>query len=541
MRRRTFLVGLGATALTRPAFAGYSKLTWKMDENGRLYRDEFRFGNFVLPDGTRATGATFRIYKTKVTSKPGGAKSRDMNTVVTDPKPQPGSISTDEVATPQEADGAAAKAKAGDPDMKVEDYGYSFGRAGMSAAGEAMAYSVASTLAGLPDQAERIAQMQQDLQVMRTSLSAQAAAAADRMAGLRDALEARGADIDAEVGDPVMLPTSAFSDVLRLSDQGYLFATPDAVLAGRLHRVVLAADKFDPARIPGPVFDLVKASVRQSDAESAIGNETSAEELYTFAGNLTEAALGFMPAIGAVQSAYELVTGHSLITGRTLSRAEMAFAAVNLVLLGEFGTVEHGLEAMAKVGRILGGARGVAMGKAVVEVLQHWPTKVINRVLAWRAAGQLVSAEERIGLAAGRSLVPAAAVDGIYARVMPRTYAEALQSGGKLAGGEVAFITEASEIGGLNSWAEISRKLTLFEESGALRSYAGEVVVEFKFVSDEPLAFLAKPFGEIGSNGPLWLPGGYTAGGAREWVIDADAIVKGLVDVKTLRIRAITP
>ena len=60
-------------------------------------------------------------------------------------------------------------------------------------------------------------------------------------------------------------------------------------------------------------------------------------------------------------------------------------------------------------------------------------------------------------------------------------------------------------------------------------------------VSDEPLVYLARPFGEVGANGPLWLPGGYTAGGAREWFIDAEAASKGLIDVTTIRFRPITP
>ena len=286
--------------------------------------------------------------------------------------------------------------------------------------------------------------MQHDLETMRTALAAQSEVGALRMAEIRASLEARGATIEATLGEASPLPGQASAEVLQVSDQAYLFATPDPVLAIRLNRVALAADALEPAQVPAPVRDFAKALVRQSDAESAIGNDFSARELYTFAGNLTEAALGFVPVVGAVQSAYELVSGKSLITGRTLSRVDMAFAAVNLVMLGEFRIVEHGLEAIAKAGRILGGARGAAMGKAVAEVLQYWPTKAIDRVMAWRRAGTAVMVEERVGLATGRALVPSAAIDGVYARVMPRQFAETLKTGGRLrdAKDTVAFITD---------------------------------------------------------------------------------------------------
>jgi hypothetical protein len=239
---------------------------------------------------------------------------------------------------------------------------------------------------------------------------------------------------------------------------------------------------------------------------------------------------------------YELVVGQSLITGRQLSTAERAFAAVNLALLGEFAPVEQGLEALAKAGRIVGGTRGVAIGKAVVESLKRWPLKALETIRSWRAGGLVVAGEEHI-LINSRALVPAAAVDGAYARIMPKQFAEVLKDGGRLTGpsADMAFVAEARSLDGLHTWEEIRRKLSLVDKDGAFLPYGDQVVVEFRFASDEPLAYLAKPFGSPGSNGPLWLPGGYTAGGAREWVIDPEAVSKGLIDVRTIKIKPITP
>lgn len=125
---------------------------------------------------------------------------------------------------------------------------------------------------------------------------------------------------------------------------------------------------------------------------------------------------------------------------------------------------------------------------------------------------------------------------------MPKQFADLLKDGGRLTGpnSDMAFIAEARSLHELQTWNKIRRKLSLAGKDGTFAPFGNEVIVEFKFASDEPLAYLARPFGSPRSNGQLWLPGGYTTGGAREWVIDPEAVSKGLIDVSTIKIRTIT-
>jgi len=201
------------------------------------------------------------------------------------------------------------------------------------------------------------------------------------------------------------------------------------------------------------------------------------------------------------------------------------------------------VKVVARIGQTLGGARAVAIGKAAIEVAKHWPVKTIEKVMAGSAGRALVSAGEHIALSANKALVPVGAVDGVYARVMSASYAQKLATGGTLAAGDLAFITEAKAIEGLSKWDDVRRRLSLMDplKIGEFRAFADDVIVEFKFASNEPLAFLAKPFGEVGRFGPAFLPGGYTAGGAPEWVVDALAAEKNMLDIGSIKIRPIKP
>lgn len=531
MKRRQLLLGLAALAFERHLWAHVVIRRIRLDyvyKAGPPGHDQY--GDYYAERAFASDAIVETRYYVKTVKVKTHSDAKQDLPVIQGERPQ-----TVQPSTSSPADSKAA------PEPEVE-VGYQFGNAGLNAAGQTFAFGVASALAGLPQEAERIAAMQQTLQAMRDALATQAASGAMRMAIIRATLESRGESIVDQVKAPNILPSGAFSDVLRRTDQSFLFATPDPALAIRLNRVSHAIKDADPAKVPGAVKDLTQALIRQSDAESAIGNSQSSETAYQIAAGITESALGFVPIVGAMQSAFELVVGKSLIGGRTLSNAERAFAAVNLALLGEFTPIVQGLEALAKAGRIIGGSRGVAIGKTVVEALKHWPLATLETIRSWRAGGLAVVGEERI-LLNSRALVPAAAVDGAYARVLPKQFAEALKDGGRLTHPDVklAFVAEARSLDGLYTWDEIRRRLTLVREDGAFRDYAEEVVVEFKFLSDAPLAYLARPFGSPGANGPLWLPGGYTAGGAREWVIDAEAVSKGLIDITTIKIRPITP
>ena len=147
--------------------------------------------------------------------------------------------------------------------------------------------------------------------------------------------------------------------------------------------------------------------------------------------------------------------------------------------------------------------------------------------------------------------------NGLFVRVMPRKYAVELKEGrgnfsrifvdpekGTLV--NEAFITAADDVSGLKNGRDVAEKLGLFEdESGTILRKIGkkvdpdmsEVLVTFKF-KDEIYSSIRSPI-ETPDNLRKYgfLPGGKTIGGAREWLIDSDAISKGYVDISSLSIR----
>jgi hypothetical protein len=528
MNRREFVALVTTSLLLRAGEAFAKSSRWQTDPKTG---EQYTYDLMLVPTGTGFRPV--KIRRVKITF--------EKQDVIVSRKPE--AMPGPEVKTEPEAAKLKADVKANDPDVQVDTEGYSFGAAGLNAAGSAIAYGVASALAGLPDQAKRISALQQDVQALQQGLANQIAAHQDVLAEASAILASRGRQILTSSTEPQTLPSSAFDDILRRSDQVYLFATPDPFLATRLHGVTLAIAGADPAVTPGAVVEATQAMVRQSDAASAMGEDIEAEGLYSMARNVADLAVGLDPISGVVRSSYELVTGKNMITGATLSQSERAFAAVNLMLLGEFGLASRGLKVVARIGQTLGGARAVAIGKAAIEVAKHWPVKTIEKVMAGSAGRALVSAGEHIALSANKALVPVGAVDGVYARVMSASYAQKLATGGTLAAGDLAFITEAKAIEGLSKWDDVRRRLSLMDplKIGEFRAFADDVIVEFKFASNEPLAFLAKPFGEVGRFGSAFLPGGYTAGGAPEWVVDALAAEKNMLDIGSIKIRPIKP
>jgi hypothetical protein len=73
------------------------------------------------------------------------------------------------------------------------------------------------------------------------------------------------------------------------------------------------------------------------------------------------------------------------------------------------------------------------------------------------------------------------------------------------------FVTAADDVRGITSAADLARRLTLVEETGGFRK-GPFTIIEF----DNPCRTTVVPTmrSEAG-----WIPGGQTAGGAREWLI----------------------
>ncbi|BBQ03103.1 hypothetical protein BSFA1_82310 (plasmid) [Burkholderia sp. SFA1] len=487
---------------------------------------------------------TEKVYY-KPAAKPDGSLSKGGQAVrITPPDPRP-PVSDQESQANYEA--AKAKFKDDNPngivDEKASASSYTFGQAGAQTVVAGFAYGVAASLAGLPDQASRLSALQAEVDDLQAAVRKQIAdqAAAEQAAAIE--LAKRGQRANQLLGSKLADPSLVTMDLaLSVGARDNLFATPDPIFASQLQQANLALSSDEAANKPPVCVEFGKALVRQADAESALGNDATASGAYGLARTVADVVIGIDPVSGVIRSTYELTTGRNLITGEELSDMERSFAAINLILLGGFGEAQKGLQVLGRVAHVIGGAKGKAMFEAVVNVGKNWPTKMIDKVLQWRAARVAEVGGEAIVFASSREIVPVGAVDGWYARVMDREHAHALLEGGKLSADPLgwAFVTESTAIAGIDSRAELARRLYILDkETLNFVSLENHVVVEFRFASDYPLWNIAKPFGEVGTHGVGWVPGGYTAGGAVEWVVDSDAIQKGIVDAATIKIREI--
>jgi hypothetical protein len=528
LKRRHFLGGILAGGIL-PGIAAAKGGYWKRNANGEYVHTELML--VPLP------GGGFRpvqvVTKRKVVFDDGPIIKRSVPVVVKQPAEPIGP----DVTSKQAGKDALAARQAADDSVGVSDY--SFGTAGAGSAATAFAYGVAASLAGLPQQEARLKALQGTVAQLQADLAAQNQATINAIEVAKVSLQSQGFSMLDSLAAPGPLPTAAYLDVLKSSDQTTVFATPDWDLAQRLHATY--ADMKSAPQLAGPAVlgDFAKSALRQADAESALGNDLDAEALFAVGKAAADVLVGIDPITGALRSTYELATGMNLITGAQLSTAERALAGLNLMMLGGFSTLSRGTAALGKVGFLLGGPRGAGIIKAAAELRSKWPKQAIGRVLQWTNLRRMSTGGELIQLAERKMLVPVGAVDGTYARVMDATFASQIASGGKLAAGSYAFITEAQALQGLTKWDDVARKLSLLDptDPSRFRAFQNEVIVEFKFVSNEPLAYLAKPFGEVGSHAPGFLPGGYTAGGAAEWVIDAAASSRGIIDKSSIRIR----
>lgn len=103
----------------------------------------------------------------------------------------------------------------------------------------------------------------------------------------------------------------------------------------------------------------------------------------------------------------------------------------------------------------------------------------------------------------------ASIVPSRMARVVPAEYA----NGARLAGPNAseAWVTAADDIAGITTSKGLAERLTLVDEGGNLLP-GPRAVIEF----DAPASGMASP---VFRSNPGFVPGGYTAGGAREFVV----------------------
>lgn len=134
-----------------------------------------------------------------------------------------------------------------------------------------------------------------------------------------------------------------------------------------------------------------------------------------------------------------------------------------------------------------------------------------------------------------------------FARVVPREYFDAIKRGEATLSGPAriretgeavneVFITALDDIGDLTSSSKIAERLSLYnDEAGTqLRDLSNYVVMKFKF--KETVATSIRSPLETDKSLRLYgfINGGRTKGGAREWLINNDAVKTGIIDLNSI-------
>ena len=444
-----------------------------------------------------------------------------------------------------EADRQAAIAKADkrgaeiDRTLGVNDY--RFGEAGGPAAATAFAFGVATELATDHARAQRIERLRQEVQALNETLQNQAKTYADEGASFAAAISGRGATLNEALESVAKLPPiSAVNPGLPRTKAIFLYTTRNPFFALRLSRLE-ARIASGSQRLPNDLQETGIAAIRLADVENARGHLSTAESFIQIAKVVADVGLGLDPITGTARGLYELITGKNLVTGAALSSFERGLSLFNVVTLGGFGTVEEATRGVAMLGHVLGGVHLSAVNSAITSFRKFFRATIIDRLLSFHYGGKAVLDEGTILLDKAKPLVAAKfPSDGWFARVLPRDIATKVVDGARLSKEDMAFVTAAEDLKGIESKAGLAKRLSLFEnpEATRLRALEDHVVVEFKFTPpNDPV--LSTPIGNAGEWGNGWIPGGFTEGNAREWLVDSNAFPNGLIDRKSVRLREI--
>lgn len=409
--------------------------------------------------------------------------------------------------------------------------GYKFGSAGSSAVGTAFVYGVVTQLTSDPGQSTRIAALQAEIGELNAALKKQSLQHAASAKMLSEQLLSHAGSIEIALHAMSDLPTiKAVEPLLAVADGVHVFATQDPLFALRLK---IIADQIEQVKyeIPGEIRDIGLAAVRFADVEHAAGNVETANNWADVGQSVVDFAVGLDPVTGTIRGAYELVTGINVVTGEPLNEFERGIAFLNFASMGGFGTVERAIGATVAMGRILGGMKFATIKKALASFKRFFPSEICDKLLKSLKSGAYLTEEGTYLTQKGKSLVPVYPSDGIYARVMPRSAANSLKNGGVLSTGADAFVTAAEDLPNLLTHQEVQKRLSLFKDAAAHipHDLNDHVLVRFKLKVPESTAITSR-FGRPNEYGYGHMPGGKTIGGAREYIVDSDAIQKGLID-----------
>jgi len=233
--------------------------------------------------------------------------------------------------------------------------------------------------------------------------------------------------------------------------------------------------------------------------EGATGGASITASTFTFGGT---DAIGLTDSDqyqgGAYTATRWLATGarEGLITAGTLGSAQLARAGV---YGARYTTV--GLNSFDAGRSAYDVAEGVRNGDGLQAGLG-----ALGLAGGARAIGEVADTRRLVGAGDG---VATSGVPNRLARVVDARFGNSASLGGPRA--DDVFVTAAEDVAGITNSADMARRLTLLDDAGKLRSGPFSVI-EF----ENPVTGLASP---VFRTNPGFLQGGFTRGGAREFVL----------------------
>lgn len=278
------------------------------------------------------------------------------------------------------------------------------------------------------------------------------------------------------------------------------------------------------------------------------GENEMAETYLDFAVAMTDIALGLTPVVGWVKDGFEAVTGRRLLTMEELTPFERGMAVFGVATIGLGSKFVAGAAVVSRAKRLLQplvkvGDKGFEAAAKIAAIIAESP---LGRVaLRARTAGIAEIGEKTFqALEKASEIHNPFPADGVYAHAVKRAFVDDIL-GAKVTPASARvnerWITAAEDLRDVASEG-LSQRLSLYiDEAGTIhRDTSDYVIMEFKFnrIHDpaltSPVDFdLANPrkFG--------WIPGGRTSGGVREWVVPPNVFSNGMVDLTSIKIRAL--
>lgn len=325
------------------------------------------------------------------------------------------------------------------------------------------------------------------------------------------------------------------------------------------------------------------AFIKGADTAFAQGASGDGQRLLADGTALIDFALGLTPISSlndAIQIVYGMATGRDY-AGNPMAAADFALRGIGIII-GLLPGAHAGLTVAGKAlgpsfeegARVLGKVNlraavqqyfqtaGVFVNEVVKTIAEAFPWDALGNYTPDKLAGKINSlllfehdlangASRRwyesvwLKMREGGEVVDEGAVklfddrtfthvdlpsDGVFARVVPKPFAADIISGVRPLSsnptGE-AFITAAGDLTGYEHSTDVARRLGLYSDvyGTTLQPPPNSVVLRFQFDGPGIVSPVNFDLPYLRDSG--WIYGGITKGGAREWIIDANAVSKG--------------